>query len=171
MRTLSQQMTMILLSILLLLIIQTTVTAQEDDSSPVPTPFNMGSDGVGEGPLIRTLSPTIDVNALTGRGIPTRSPSFKPTYSPTETGFEVSIPVIELPGVLPIGETAAPVVPKDTPEPTPDENDIDPVNVPAPTLSNGGNDMQNNRRMGLLYNNLVFSLLIGSCYMILIEFC
>jgi len=167
MRTLSQQMTMILLSILLLLIIHTTIAQQ--DESPVPTPFNMGSDGVGEGPLIRTLSPTIDVNELTGRGIPTRSPSFKPTYSPTETGFEVSIPVIDIPGVLPIGETAAPVMPKDTPSPTPDNED--PVIVPAPTLDNGGNAMQNNRRMGILNNKVVFSLVIGSCYMILIEFC
>ena len=167
MRTLSQQMTTILL-VTILLIIQTIVTAQEDGSSPVPTPFNMGSDGVGEGPLIRTLSPTIDVNVLTGRGIPTRSPSFKPTYSPTETGFEVSIPVIDIPGVLPIGETAAPVVPKDTPTPTPDNED--PVNVPAPTLPNGSG-MQNNRRMGIFNNNVVFSLVIGSCYMILIEFC
>jgi len=164
MRTLSQQM---ILSIILLLIIQNTVTAQEDES-PVPTPFNMGSDGVGEGPLIRTLSPTIDVNALTGRGIPTRSPSFKPTYSPTETGFEVSIPVIDIPGVLPIGETAAPVLSKDTPSPTPDNED--PVIVPAPTLPNGGSAIQNNRRMGI-FNNVVFSLVIGSCYMILIEFC
>jgi hypothetical protein len=169
MRTLSQQMTMILISTILLLIIHIT-TAQEDEFSPVPTPFNMGSDGVGEGPLIRTLSPTIDVNVLTGRGIPTRSPSFKPTYSPTETGFEVSIPVIDLPGVLPIGETAAPVFPKDTPSPTPDNENEDPVNVPAPTLSNGSN-VQHNRRTGLLNNNFVFSLVIGSCYMILIEFC
>ena len=169
MRTLSQQMTMIVLStILLLIIIQTTTAQQGDGSSPVPTPFNMGSDGVGEGPLIRTLSPTIDVNALTGRGIPTRSPTFKPTYSPTETGFEVSIPVIDIPGVLPIGETAAPVVPKDTPSPTPDNED--PVSVPAPTLQNGGNAMQNNRRMGL-FDNIVFSLVIGSCYMILIGIC
>ena len=171
MRTLSQQMTMIILSTILLIIttIQ-TVTAQEDGSSPIPTPFNTGSDGVGEGPLIRTLSPTIDVNALTGRGIPTRSPSFKPTYSPTETGFEVSIPVIDIPGVLPIGETAAPVVSKDTPSPTPDDNNDNPVNVPAPTLSNGSG-MQNNRRMGIFNNDIVFSLVIGSCYMILIEFC
>ena len=48
------------------------------------------------------------------------------------------------------------------------ENDKDPVSVPAPTLNNGSG---NNRRIGILNNNAVFSLVVGSCYMILIEFC
>ena len=61
-------------------------------------------------------------------------------------------------------------MPKDTPSPTPDSNGNEvPVSVPAPTLQNGSG-MQNNRRMEI-FSSKVFSLIIGSCYMILIEFC
>ena len=140
--------------------------------TPAPSPFFDGEINVGEGPLLFTLSPTVDVNALTGRGIPTKSPTLKPTYSPTEEGFgtnpgDVILP--DLPGVLPEGTTAAPQE-KSTDAPTylptaEPQGGPTPVDVPAPTLPNGADS--NRKSIGRSTIHSIFGMVVGCCYMVM----
>ena len=122
---------------------------------------------MGEGPLLFTLSPTVDVNALTGRGIPTKSPTLKPTYSPTEEGFgtnpgDVILP--DLPGVLPEGTTAAPQK-KSTDAPTYMPAAPNPVNIPAPTLPNGAYNNRKSIGRNAVYS--IFGMVVGFCYIVM----
>eukprot|EP00580_Thalassiosira_gravida_P003295 CAMPEP_0201600032 /NCGR_PEP_ID=MMETSP0492-20130828/1268_1 /ASSEMBLY_ACC=CAM_ASM_000837 /TAXON_ID=420259 /ORGANISM="Thalassiosira gravida, Strain GMp14c1" /LENGTH=195 /DNA_ID=CAMNT_0048062727 /DNA_START=41 /DNA_END=628 /DNA_ORIENTATION=- len=78
-------------------------------STPAPSSFSTYSTPgpsviSGEGSievgsyLVQTTSPTIDIVSLTGRGSPTKTPTLKPTFSPTEEadGSDVTI---SIPGV------------------------------------------------------------------------
>lgn len=84
-----------ILLLLLSLLIINTATA-EDTPSPVPAE---GGDEVGGGYVPRTLSPTIDMVAYTGRGRPTQLPTLEPTFPPTDKGFgsDVQIDVPDYP--------------------------------------------------------------------------
>jgi hypothetical protein len=68
------------------------------DASLFPTPStDFGLENVGQG-IQRTISPTIDTALLTGRGMPSRTPTYEPTLSPTERGFGTGV-TIPIPGV------------------------------------------------------------------------
>ena len=68
------------------------------DASLFPTPSdNFGLENVGLG-MQRTIGPTIDAALLTGRGMPSRTPTYEPTLSPTERGFGTGV-TIPIPGV------------------------------------------------------------------------
>ena len=68
------------------------------DASLLPTPSdNFGLENVGLG-MQRTIGPTIDAALLTGRGMPSRTPTYEPTLSPTERGFGTGV-TIPIPGV------------------------------------------------------------------------
>jgi hypothetical protein len=71
--------------------------AGDDATSPTPSSDNFGLENVGQG-MQRTISPTIDTALLTGRGMPSRTPTYEPTLSPTERGFGTGV-TIPIPGV------------------------------------------------------------------------
>jgi len=71
--------------------------AGDDATSPTPSSTEFGLENVGEG-MQRTISPTIDTALFTGRGMPSRTPTYEPTLSPTERGFGTGV-TIPIPGV------------------------------------------------------------------------
>lgn len=73
--------------------------------------YPFGSIDVGDNVVERTLPPTINTGALTGRGQPSLNPTYKPSYSPTTQDFgniQVEVPGIEEETVRPPGETEMP---------------------------------------------------------------
>ena len=93
---------------LLLLLLPTLLLRPAASQTPPPTysltpapsyNTNYGGESVSSG-FIRTLEPTLDVAALTGRGMPSRIPTDSPTNDPTAedfgTDFEVSIPGFDM---------------------------------------------------------------------------
>ena len=73
--------------------------------------YPFGSIDVGDNVVDRTLPPTINTGALTGRGQPSLNPTYKPSYSPTTQDFgniQVEVPGIEEETVRPPGETEIP---------------------------------------------------------------
>jgi hypothetical protein len=70
-----------------------------DAASPIPTPSvsNFGLENVGQG-IQRTISPTMDTALITGRGMPSRTPTYEPSLNPTERGFGTGV-TIPIPGV------------------------------------------------------------------------
>ncbi len=77
---------------------ETNVPLAAPSPTPVPTPGGSGFE-IDTDPILRTLSPTIDVNAITGRGIPTKNPTPPPTDAPTTSDMGEDINLPELPGV------------------------------------------------------------------------
>ena len=70
-----------------------------------------GEVEVGDNIVDRTLPPTINTGSLTGRGQPSATPTYKPSYSPTTQDFgnvQVEVPGIEEETVRPPGETDMP---------------------------------------------------------------
>ena len=70
-----------------------------------------GEVEVGDNTVDRTLPPTINTGSLTGRGQPSATPTYKPSYSPTTQDFgnvQVEVPGIEEETVRPPGETDMP---------------------------------------------------------------
>ena len=69
------------------------------DLSPTPTPSvsNFGLENVGQG-IQRTISPTVNTALITGRGMPSRTPTYEPSLNPTERGFGTGV-TIPIPGV------------------------------------------------------------------------
>ena len=66
---------------------------------------------VGDNIVDRTLPPTINTGSLTGRGQPSATPTYKPSFSPTTQDFgnvQVEVPGIEEETVRPPGETDMP---------------------------------------------------------------
>ncbi len=73
--------------------------------------YHFGFIDVGDNVVDRTLPPTINTGALTGRGQPSLNPTYKPSYSPTTEDFgniQVEVPGIEEETVRPPGETEIP---------------------------------------------------------------
>ena len=80
-------------------------------------PFDFGNGNgngevmVGDNIVDRTLPLTINTGSLTGRGQPSATPTYKPSYSPTTQDFgnvQVEVPGIEEETVRPPGETDMP---------------------------------------------------------------
>ena len=70
-----------------------------------------GEVEVGDNIVDRTLPPTINTGSLTGRGQPSATPTYKPSFSPTTQDFgnvQVEVPGIEEETVRPPGETDMP---------------------------------------------------------------
>lgn len=73
--------------------------------------YPFGSIEVGDNIVDRTLPPTVNTGAITGRGQPSLNPTYKPSYSPTTQDFgniQVEVPGIEEETVRPPGETEIP---------------------------------------------------------------
>jgi hypothetical protein len=73
--------------------------------------YPFGAIDVGDNVVDRTLPPTINIGALTGRGQPSLNPTYKPSYSPTTQDIgnvQVEVPGIEEETVRPPGETEIP---------------------------------------------------------------
>jgi len=101
---------------LLLLYICTLFTSatSSDDGTPSPSPINTfgswfpsvsggwtdegGYDEVG-GYVEFTQNPTINSNYITGRGVPTKTPTLKPTIPPTTEDFGKTIDEVVIPGI------------------------------------------------------------------------
>ena len=127
----------ILSTILLILLTTSTTNAQQDDVfSPSPTYSGSGGIDVGEDFVLRTLSPTIDVNQMTGRGIPTKAPTHKPSYSPTEEDFGGFI-LPDVPDVI------IPVSPNPPPNPSPQQQLQDKEETDSPSIIDEDPDNNN----------------------------
>lgn len=128
----------IISTILLILLTTSTTNAQQDDVfSPSPTYSGSGGIDVGEDFVLRTLSPTIDVNQYTGRGIPTKAPTHKPSYSPTEEDFGGFI-VPDVPDVvIPVSPNPPP------PNPSPQQQLQDKEETDSPTIIDEDPDNNN----------------------------
>ena len=76
-----------------------TPTYTANAASPIPTPSvsNFGLENVGQG-IQRTISPTVNTALITGRGMPSRTPTYEPSLNPTERGFGTGV-TIPIPGV------------------------------------------------------------------------
>mmetsp|Transcript_29588 Transcript_29588/g.62754 ORF Transcript_29588/g.62754 Transcript_29588/m.62754 type:complete len:119 (-) Transcript_29588:412-768(-) len=85
----------------LLLVVTILIHATISNATPAPSSYPADGDGgieVGDAYIGRTMSPTINVMALTGRGVPSKLPTLKPTMNPTleEMGNNVNV---NLPGI------------------------------------------------------------------------
>lgn len=67
-------------------------------ASLFPSPStDFGLEKVRQG-MQRTISPTMNTALITGRGMPSRTPTYEPSLSPTERGFGTGV-TIPIPGV------------------------------------------------------------------------
>mmetsp|Transcript_16445 Transcript_16445/g.26610 ORF Transcript_16445/g.26610 Transcript_16445/m.26610 type:complete len:187 (+) Transcript_16445:54-614(+) len=89
---------LLLISILLPTTIVTSTPVPSSSSTLAPSIIEgEGSIEVGSY-LVQTISPTIDIVSLTGRGTPTKIPTLKPTFSPTDEGDGLDVEIL-IPGV------------------------------------------------------------------------
>lgn len=77
----------------------TYIFSNAGDASLFPSPStDFGLENVSQG-IQRTISPTMNTALITGRGMPSRTPTYEPSLSPTERGFGTKGVTIPIPGV------------------------------------------------------------------------